>query len=433
MKRWKPLAILGLVAASIAGLAASSAGFAASSRTSSHKAVTLVWWHNANQGAGLALWNQVAKEYSAKHPDVTVKAVAFETNVLQQTKIPIALASNNPPDVFQEWGGGALVGEVKAKKVQNLTKYVKPWIKTIGGSAAGWQVNGQQYAVPYSVGVVGFWYNKELFSKAGIASAPTTWPQLLAAIAKLKAAGITPISVGGRDRWPDAFYWDYLATKLCSKSTMQQSAITYNFKDPCWTKAGNSVQQLLDAKPFQDGFLATPAQQVATSSAGLLANGKVAMELQGHWDPGVMQPLTPDSKIPSFLGWFPFPNVPGGKAIPGSLLGGGDGFACSWKAPEPQCAQFLAYIDSLSVQKRIGAVSFGLPVRKGSESSVTDPNLRTVLKARSNSPYIQLYLDIAFSRSIGQALDAATADQFAGKATAAQVVAKIAAAAKKGK
>jgi len=54
-----------------------------------------------------------------------------------------------------------------------------------------------------------------------------------------------------------------------------------------------------------------------------------------------------------------------------------------------------------------------------------------VLAARSGSPFIQLYLDIAFSRAIGQALDNATADQFAGKATPAQVVAKIAAAAKK--
>ena len=95
---------------------------------------------------------------------------------------------------------------------------------------------------------------------------------------------------------------------------MQQSAVTYNFTDPCWMKAGTYVQQLLDAKPFQDGFLATPAQQVPTSSAGLLANGKVAMELQGHWNAGVMQPLTPDNKVPSFLGWFAFPNIPGSKA-----------------------------------------------------------------------------------------------------------------------
>ena len=250
-------------------------------------------------------------------------------------------------------------------------------------------------------------------------------------IAKLKAADIAPISIGGRDRWPDAFYWDYLATKICSKQTMQQAATSYNFKDPCWIKAGTYVEKLLAAEPFQDGFLATPAQQGATSSAGLLANGKVAMELQGHWNPGVMQSLTPDQKIPSFLGWFPFPNVPGGKAPANSLLGGGDGFACSWKAPQPQCAQFLAYVASPSVQKRIGSIKFGLPVRKGTESSVTDPNLKAVLKARSSSPFIQLYLDIAFSRAIGQALDNAAADQFAGKATPAQVVARIAASAKK--
>jgi raffinose/stachyose/melibiose transport system substrate-binding protein len=429
MRRWKPLAVAGIVVASVAILGTSS--LAATSAKHSKKSVTLVWWHNANQGAGLKVWNDAAKAYHAAHPDVTIKATGYESNLLQQTKIPLALASNNPPDVFQEWGGGALVDEVKAGKVANITKYVKPWIKTLGGSAAGWQVNGQQYAVPYSVGVVGFWYNKTLFKQAGITSTPTTWPQFIATVNKLKAANITPISVGGKDRWPDAFYWDYLATKLCSKSTMQQSAISYNFKDPCWLKAGVYVQQLLDAKPFQDGFLATPAQQVPTSSAGLLANGKVAMELQGHWNAGVMQPLTPDQKVPSFLGWFAFPNVPGSKATPGSLLGGGDGFACSAKAPEPQCAQFLTYLDSAAVQRQVGSSGFGLPVRKGTETSVTDPNLKSVLKARSNSPFIQLYLDIAFSRSIGQALDAATADQFAGKATPAQVVTRIAAAAKK--
>jgi raffinose/stachyose/melibiose transport system substrate-binding protein len=418
------LAVAALVGATILVVSSGSAG------AKSSKGVTLVWWNNANQGPGKALWAQVAKEFQKAHPGVTIKNVPLQ-NEQFTTKIPIALQSNNPPDVFQNWGGGQLVDQVKAKKVADLTKYVAPWIKTIGGSAAGWQVNGKQYAIPYSVGVVGFWYNKELFKQAGIAAVPKTWPQFLAAVTKLKAAGITPIAIGSKDRWPDAFYWDYFATKLCSKPTMQASAVTYNFKDPCWLKAGVYTQQLIDAQPFQEGFLATPAQQGATSSAGLVANGKAAMELQGHWNPGVMQSLTPDQKIPSFLGWFPFPNIPGSKALPGSLLGGGDGFACSWKAPQPACAQFLSYIDSPSVQRRIGSINFGLPVRKGTESSVKDPNLRTVLGFRSAAPFIQLYLDIAYSQAIGQALDDAIADQFAGKATPAQVVAKIAGAAKK--
>jgi raffinose/stachyose/melibiose transport system substrate-binding protein len=392
--------------------------------------VTLVWWHNVTQGPGVKLYKDIASEFQKKNPNITIKAVPLQ-NEQFKTKIPIALQSDSPPDVFQSWGGGGLVDQQKAGKVADLTKYVKSWIKTIGGSAAGWQVNGKQYAVPYSVGVVGFWYNKRLFKEAGVSSAPKTWPQFLAAIAKLKDAGTTPIAIGSKDEWPDAFYWDYLAVKLCSKKVMQQSAVTYNFRDACWLKAGKYVQQLLDLEPFQDGFLATPAQQGASSSAGLVANGKAAMELQGHWNPGVMQSLTPDQKIPSFLGWFPFPNIPGSKALPGSLLGGGDGFACSWKAPQPACAQFLAYIDSPSVQRRIGSINFGLPVRKGTETSVKDPNLRTVLGFRAAAPFVQLYLDIAYSQAIGQALDDAIADQFAGKATPAQVVAKIAGAAKK--
>jgi raffinose/stachyose/melibiose transport system substrate-binding protein len=429
MKRWKLLAFAGVVAASVAILVASS-GLAASGQKQSSKAVTLVWWHNQTVGPGVKLWPQVAAEFHKLHPDITIKPVPLQ-NEQFTTRIPIALQSSSPPDVFQNWGGGQLVDQVKAGKVADLTKYVKPWIKSIGGSAAGWQVNGKQYAIPYNVGVVGFWYNKQLFAQAGIKSAPKTWPQFLATISKLKAAGITPIAIGGRDRWPDAFYWDYLAVKLCSKKTIQQSAVTYNFSDPCWTKAGEYTKQLLEAEPFQDGFLATPAQQGATSSAGLLANGKAAMELQGHWDPGTMAGLTPDQKVPGFLGWFPFPNVPGSKALPGSLLGGGDGYACSWKAPQPACAQFLAYLDGPTVQKRIGSTNLGLPVRKGTENSVKDPNLRTVLKFRSSSPFIQLYLDIAYSQAIGQALDSAIADQFAGKATPQQVVQKIAKAAKK--
>ena len=145
--------------------------------------MTLVWWHNATQGAGSSSGPHVATEFQKLHPDVTIKAVPLQ-NEQFTTKIPIALQSDSPPDVFQNWGGGQLVDQVKAGKVADLTKYVKPWIKTIGGSAAGWQVNGKQYAIPYSVGVVGFWYNKELFEQAGITSPPKTWPQFMSAISQ---------------------------------------------------------------------------------------------------------------------------------------------------------------------------------------------------------------------------------------------------------
>ena len=78
--------------------------------------------------------------------------------------MPIALKSNNPPDIYQQWGGGAEATQVQSGKLADLTQYVSGWIGTLGKAAAGWQVNGKQYVVPYGHHVVGFCYRKDLFA-----------------------------------------------------------------------------------------------------------------------------------------------------------------------------------------------------------------------------------------------------------------------------
>jgi raffinose/stachyose/melibiose transport system substrate-binding protein len=432
IRRWKAWALLvGLIAAlSVSGALSAAQAKTVGAKARSGDSVTLVWWHNATVGPQKAYWQKVADDFHKLHPDVTIKPVPIQ-NEQFNTKIPVALQSGDPPDIYQQWGGGQLATQVKAGKVGNIDKLVKPWISLLGGAAAGWQVGGVQYGIPYNLGVVGFWYNKALFKQAGISAPPDSWPDLFADVKKLKAAGITPIAIGSKDRWPDAFYWDYLAVRLCSKQTLQQSAVDYKFTDPCWVRAGVLTKQLLDAQPFQEGFLATPAQQGAASSAGLIGNGKAAMELQGHWDEGTMNALTPSGKgLGKDLGWFPFPSVPGGKGVPGAALGGGDGYSCSYKAPQPQCADFLKYLVSVPVQTEWAKIGIGLPTAKGSEKGIADPILRGVAKARSASPFVQTYLDIAYSTTVGQALDSAIADLFAGTKSPQQVVDAIAQSAK---
>jgi len=417
--RWLLLGLVVLGALVVSALVAR-----ASASTGRTHAVTITWWHNATAEPGKGFWQKVADDYHAAHPNVTIDVVPTQ-NEQFPTKIPIALQSDDPPDLFQQWGGGQLNEQVKAGKVMDITAATKSWIGSLGGSAAGWQVSGKQYGVPYNLGIVGFWYNKALFKKAGISAPPTTLAQFIADTKKLKAKGITPVAVGSKDKWPDAFWWDYLAVRYCSKGTMQKTGLTLSFADPCFTKAGVALKQIVDAKPFQNGYLGTPAQQGATSSAGLIGNGKAAMELQGHWDPGVMNSLTPNQKgIGKSLGWFPFPAVTGGKGLGGSALGGGDGFSCSWKPP-PECADFLKYIVSVPVQRQWAALNVGLPVAKGSESAVKDPNLKTLLTVRSKSPFVQLYLDVAYGSKVGGALNDAVAAQFAGQKSPQDVVKAI--------
>ncbi len=136
--------------------------------------------------------------------------------------------------------------------------------------------------------MVGFWYRKDLFAKAGITSAPATIAQLESDDAKLKEAGITPISLGGGTRWPDAFYWEYFAVRECSESVLQSSIKAINMTAPCFSQATKDLTSFMATNPFQGGFNATQAQTGAGSSAGLLANGKAAMELQGDWKTSVV-------------------------------------------------------------------------------------------------------------------------------------------------
>ena len=409
------------VAPSVAASVAAPSEAASPSASAASAAVTITWWHNANQDPGMSFWKKVADEYTAAHPNVTIQITPTQNEDFK-TKLPLALNSGTPPNIFQSWGGGGLKQQVDAGKVQDLTAATASWTSTIIPAALSpYQLNGKQYGIPYDLGLVGFWYNKALFTAAGITAAPATWDDFIADLAKLKTAGTAPIAVGEKDTWTGAFWWEYLALRECGKDKMATAVNTNSFTDPCFVKAGTDLKQLIDAKPFQTGFLASPAQTGATSATSLLANGKAAMELQGHWEPSVMGPLTPDGKgLGDKLGWFPFPAVTGGTGTVTEDIGGYNGFAVSKDAP-PEAVDFLHYLTSVDVLSRWGAAGYGLPTTTGSETSITDPNLKELIAQRAKATFVQLYLDQAFSQAVGAAINEAVAGEFAGQLSPAEV------------
>src|SRR6266700_6751881 len=359
------LALAATTALSLAACGGSNGGAGSGSAANSGSSpVTLTWWNNATANPLKGVWAGVAGSYHAAHPHV-----AFQIDPIQNeqftTKIPLALQSGSPPDIYQQWGGGQEATQVKSGKVMNITKAVSGWIGQLGSAAQGWQVNGQQYGIPYDLHMVGFCYRKDLFAQAHIMSPPTTMTELNADVTKLKAHHIVPIAVGSKDRWPDAFWWEYFALRECSTSVLKQAMSSINMSAPCFAKASSDLTAFMSTKPFQAGYLGTAAQQGAGSSAGLVANGKAAMELQGDWEPGTIAGLTSDKAINSKLGWFGFPAVPGGAGDPTTVLGGGDGFSCTTSAPLAACAQFLQYLISPEVQKEVTAAGTGLPANPG--------------------------------------------------------------------
>jgi len=391
--------------------------------------VTLTWWHNGNNDPLLSYWQGVADAFTAENPNVTIEIEAIQNEDLR-TRLQVALQSNDPPDVLPQWGGGEQADQVKADKLMDLTDLIPDAIESLGGAVGGWTTDGAVYGIPYTLGVGGFWYNKAMFAEAGIDQTPATWEEFFTAIDALKAIGVAPIAVGAGDGWPAGWWYYFTAVKSCSPDTLQAATSSLDFSDPCFLKAGELLKEVIDAEPFNEGFLATPAQQGATSSAGLLANGLAAMELMGHWDPSVMNGLTEDNLgLGADLGWFAFPDIPGTDGVPGAIIGGGDGFSCAKGAPAV-CADFLAFIVNETNQNGFGATGAGLPTLPAAAASVEDPNMATLLEVRNNSPYVQLYLDTAFGTNVGTALNDAVVNMFAGQATPQDIVDAMVAAAK---
>jgi raffinose/stachyose/melibiose transport system substrate-binding protein len=382
---------------------------------------TITWWHNSNNEPGRGYYEQVAKDFEADHPGVKIEisAMAHEDMV---DKLEAAFQSGDIPDIYMERGGGELADHVEAGMVRDLTEDAAEEIEKIGGSIAGWQVDGKTYSLPFSMGVVGFWYNTALWDQAGISAPPTTMSELYDVIDQLKGAGLTPISVGAGDKWPAAHYWYYTALRSCEQSVLEEAVTSLDFSDPCFVQAGEVLEELLATEPFNPGFLTTPAQEGATSASGLLATGKVATELQGHWEPGVMQGLTDDGQgLGDQTGWFPFPAVEDGAGDPAAQLGGGDAWAVAESAPD-EAVEFVKYMLSDEVQTGFAENDMGLPTNPAANGAVSDPALADLLEVRDDAPYVQLYFDTAFGASIGGAMNDEIALLFAGKASPQDVV-----------
>ena len=395
--------------------------------------VSITWWHNGTGEPLLGLWEDVAAEFEEANPGVTVDVQAFQNEELQRTLIPNALRSNDPPDVFQQWGAGELAAQVEAGYVRDITDDVAEEIEAIGGTVSPWQLEGRTYGLPFQFGIEGFWYNKDLFAQAGIEEPPTTLDDLYAAIDALKAAGITPIAVGAGDGWPAAHYWYNFALKSCPPEVLENAQANLEFEDPCFVNAGELLGEFIASEPFNEGYLATSAQQGAGSSAGLVATGQAAMELMGHWNPGVMGGILRDetgdenATPPEFLGWFNFPGIDGTDGDPTAALGGGDGFSVSAQAPDA-AVDLLKYILSEDVQRRFGESGAGLPVVPAAQDSITDPNLQMVLEGLNNASYVQLWLDTSYGPVVGGAMNEAIVNFFGGQGTPEGIVEAINAA-----
>jgi raffinose/stachyose/melibiose transport system substrate-binding protein len=200
-----------LCALSLAALAAALAGTSTATAASRDEVVINCQECEASSTDVFAQsWNDTVQAFNAKYKGkyrVNVQHYGGGTNDLPYWQ-RLAIA-NRLPDIFIIQST-ELATIAKTGKLFNLASdlsHDKAWKNTfypgVFDGLRGSQ--GQVWAIPEERDTVGIYYNKALFSKAGITAFPRTWSEFLADCAKLKAAGVIPVAMDGD--WVTQLMW----------------------------------------------------------------------------------------------------------------------------------------------------------------------------------------------------------------------------------
>ena len=173
------IGVIAIVAAACGGAASPSPSAAAPSAAATRpprqrrrrrdaEPVTIEWWHITTGDPGKSVFQGIADAYTAAHPNVKINITILENEAFK-TKLATSLQSGDVPDLFQSWGGGIMAAQADAGALKDITADIASWKDTINpGALSIYSYKGVQYGVPWDMGMIGVWYNKALFTKAGI-------------------------------------------------------------------------------------------------------------------------------------------------------------------------------------------------------------------------------------------------------------------------
>jgi raffinose/stachyose/melibiose transport system substrate-binding protein len=410
----------GSTAATTAPSAAPSAAASAATAPSeapSAAPVSFDWWHITTGEPGKSDFQAIADAYMAANPNVKINITVLENEAFK-TKLATSIQSGDVPDLFQSWGGGTMAAQADAGALKDITSDISSWKDTINpGALSIYSYKDKQYGVPWDMGMIGFWYNKDLFSQAGITAPPTTWAEYLDAVAKLKKSGVAPLAIAGKDKWPSMHLWTYLVLREGGGQALADMIQSGDWNTDACKAAGAEVLKLNALDPYQAGYKSADYNAEAAS----VGNGKAAMELMGQWAPSVQTDQSADKKgLGDKLGWFAFPVIEGGAGAATDGVGGGNGIAVGKDAP-PEAIDFLKFFNDVQNQTKLNTDGIGLSTTVGTESAISDPNLQAVLAGRGAAQFMQLYLDQATSPAMGSAINDATIALFLGASTPEEV------------
>jgi multiple sugar transport system substrate-binding protein len=322
-------------------------------------------------------YEQIVKDFNASQTKIKVTMSAEPWDTIQQ-KLPSAWMTGQGPDIAAPASDPNVIAQyVKTNSVLPLTLTGEGASKINVKDFAPALVNEftydkKLYAVPANYATLSLYYNKALFTAAGV-TPPTTVAELKDAAKKLTKNGTYGLV-------------------LADNNTIQMWPVLQ------WLEGGDIVNQkncsVLDStagrdslKPWVDLVVKDKISPVGLTGAeadALFSAGKAAMEINGPW-------AAPGFKSAGIdLGIVPVPVSTSGKPV---TLGSTAPLAISAKSKHPQEAQeFLAYWTGATAQKKF-SLSTGFPSLRTDLADDADLKANPVVSVfASQVPDSRLYL-----------------------------------------
>lgn len=278
----------------------SSATAALALMASSSFAGELVINSNTSDPAPKAAFEKVIEQFKAENPDIDVKFNVFDHEGFK-TSIRNFLSSE-APDVVTWFAGNRMKVFVDRGLLEDVSDlWEAEGLKdSMASSLSAMSVDGKQYGVPYAYYQWGVYYRKDLFEQVG-ASVPKTWDDLLEVGAKLKDAGITPVTIGTKFLWTAAGWFDYINIRtngLDFHIELMDGKVPYTDDRVRATFA--NWKQLIDAGFFLDNHASYSWQEAQP----FLYQGDAAMYLIGNF----IVPMFPED-VADKMDYFQFPVI----------------------------------------------------------------------------------------------------------------------------
>ena len=335
-----------------------------------------------------AVLQKIDSAFEKQNPGVTVSLQTVPSNDLEAdqatrlaakeidlTEGPFLGIDAEPNPAYVTGPESSFVTGVKAGDWVDLSG--QPFLKNFEpGVLDNLKTDGKLYAVPSGLDYyTGVFYSKAIFAKYHL-SIPRTWEQFLTVCKSLKADGVSPLLIGGKDTWPAGLVMQAVVHALYTYP--QQEAFVKGLWEGQPLLTSPKAVEVLDRIKTIYSYVTANFPGIAYAEVpSLFADGQAAMMPDGTWDQPIIQAANPKFQF----GYFPLPA--GDTAASNAYLGGKLDISYSIPANSkniPLAEKWLALYSSPKWYQQYIKASGFIPV---------EPNTQSTSFVNSLKPYEQ--------------------------------------------